>query len=77
MGSSAFDVILVPVVCATFFGIVAGSAVLAVLKAVEALFDWLGRSDRWIEAVRRPARVVRRRTYRAAMRCGLSRSAHG
>jgi hypothetical protein len=77
MGSSAFEMILVPVFWGTFYGIVAGMAILAVMNAVEALVDGLGRRARSIEAVRRAARVAPRRTYRPAVRSVLSRSAHG
>jgi hypothetical protein len=77
MGSSAFEIILVPVLWGTFLGIVAGIAILAVMNAVEALVDWLGRKARSIEAMYRAARVAPRRTYRPAVRSGLSRSVHG
>jgi hypothetical protein len=77
MGSSAFEIIFVPVLLGTFNGIVAGIAIHAVMNAVEALIDWLGRRARSIEAVHRAARVALRRTYRPAVRSGLSRSAHG
>ena len=76
MGSSAFEIILVPVLWGTFYGIVAGLAILAVMNAVEALVDWLGRRARSIEAVHRAAPVAPRRTYRPAVRSGLSRGAH-
>jgi len=77
MGSSAFEIILVPVLWGTFCGIVAGMAILAVMNAVEALVDRLGRRARSIEAVRPAARVAPRRTYRPAVRSGLSRGAYG
>jgi hypothetical protein len=77
MGSSAFDIILVPVLWGTFLGIVAGMAILGVMNAVEALVDWLCRTARSIEAARRAARVAPRRSYRPVVRSGLSRSAHG
>jgi hypothetical protein len=77
MGSSAFEIIFVPVLWGTFYGIVAGMAILAVMNAVEALVDWLGRRARSIEAVHRAARVAPRRTYRHAVRSGLTRGAHG
>jgi hypothetical protein len=77
MGSSAFEIIFVPVLWGTFYGIVAGMAILAVMNAVEALVDWLGRRARSIEAVHRAARVAPRRTYRPAVLSGLSRVAHG
>jgi len=77
MGSSAFEIVLVPVLWGTLCGIVAGMAILAVMNAVEALVGWLGRRARSIEAVHRAARVDRRRTYRPAFRSGLSRGAHG
>jgi hypothetical protein len=77
MGSSAFEVILVPVLWGTFYGIVAGTAILAVMNAVEALVAWLGRKARSIEAMYRAARVAPRRTYRPAVRNTLSRGVHG
>jgi hypothetical protein len=77
MGSSAFEIILVPVLWGTFSGIVAGIAILAVMHAVEALVDRLGRRARSIEAVRRAARVAPRQTHRPAVRSGLSRGAYG
>jgi hypothetical protein len=76
MGSTAFEIIFVPVLWGTFYGIVAGMAILAVMNAVEALVDWLGRRARSIEAVHRATRVAPRRTYRPAVRSGLSRGAH-
>jgi hypothetical protein len=77
MGSSAFEIVFVPVLLGTFYGIVGGIAIHAVMNAVEALIDWLGRRARSIEAVHRAARVAPRRTYRPAVRSGLSRGAHG
>jgi hypothetical protein len=77
MGSSAFDIILVPVFWGTFWGIVAGMAILGVMNAVEALVDWLCRTARSIEAVHRAARLTPRRTYRPVVRSGLGRSVHG
>jgi hypothetical protein len=77
MGSSAFEIILVPVLWGTFYGIVACMAIRAVMNAVEALVNWLGRMARSIEAVRRAARVAPRRTCRPAVRSGLSRGAYG
>jgi uncharacterized membrane protein YesL len=77
MNSSAFDVILMPVLWGTFWGIVAGMAILGVMNAVEALFVWLRRMAQSIQAVRRAARATPRRTYRPVVRSGLSRSVHG
>ena len=77
MGSSAFEIILVPVLLGTCLGIVVGIAILGVMNAVEALVDRLGRRTRSIEAVHRATRVAPRRTYRSAVRRGLRRSAHG
>jgi len=77
MGSSAFEIILVPVLWGTFCGIVAGMAILAVMNAVEALVEWLGRRARSIETVRRAARVDPRRAHRRAAHSGLSRGAYG
>jgi hypothetical protein len=37
MGESAFDVLIIPILWATFAGIVAGAAVLALINAVEAI----------------------------------------
>ena len=77
MGSSAFEIMFVPVLLGTLYGIVAGTAILAVMNAVEALVDWLGRRARSIETVHRADRVAPRRTYRSGVRSGLSRGAHG
>jgi hypothetical protein len=77
MGSSAFEIIFVPVLCGTFLGIVAGMAILAVMNAVEALVDWLGLRARSMEAVHRAARIAPQRTYRPVVRSGLSRGVHG
>jgi hypothetical protein len=77
MGSSAFEIILLPVLWGTFIGIVAGTAILAVMNVVDALVDWLGRRARSIEAVRRAACVAPRQSYRPAVRSGLRRIVHG
>jgi hypothetical protein len=77
MGSSAFEIILVPVLWGTFYGIVAGMAILAVMNAVEALVVWLGRKARSIAAVYRASRVAPRRTHKPAVRGALSRGVHG
>jgi hypothetical protein len=61
----------------TFCGIVAGTAILAVMNAVEALVNRLGRRARSIEAVHRATCVAPRRTERPAVRRGLSRGAYG
>ena len=77
MDSSAFEIIFLPVLWGTLYGIVAGSAILAIMNALEALVHWLGPGARPIEAVHRPARVAGRRYYRIANCCGLGRSAQG
>jgi hypothetical protein len=77
MGSSAFEIILVPVLLGTFYGIVAGTAILVVMNAVEALVEWLGRTARSIKGAHQAARVAPRRTYRPAVRSALSREARG
>src|SRR5579883_1881206 len=60
MGSSAFEVIFVPVLLGTFQGIVAGTAILTLWNAVVALVGRLGRVARSIEAVHRAARTAPR-----------------
>jgi hypothetical protein len=77
MGSSALEIIFVPVLWGTFCGIVAGMAILAVMNAVEALVDWLGRRARSIEAVPRAARVAPRRTHRPAVASRRTRGVYG
>jgi hypothetical protein len=53
MGSSALEIIFIPVLWGVLYGIVGGMAMLAVMNAVEALAERLGRRARSIEAVRR------------------------
>jgi hypothetical protein len=77
MGSSALEIIFVPVLWGTFRGIVAGIAMLAVMNAVEALVDRLGSRGRPIEAVHRATRVAPPRTQRPSVRTGRPRGAYG
>jgi hypothetical protein len=64
MGLSAFDVLIVPVLWATFGAYVAGAAIFVVKQLVEALVGQLGRASQAFKAVRgadrnRPARARR------------------
>jgi hypothetical protein len=77
MGSSAFEIILLPVLWGTFWGIVAGATYLAVMNAVKALVDWLDRKARSIKAAYQADHITPRRTYQPAVRNGLGRGAHG
>jgi hypothetical protein len=77
MGSSAFEIILMPVLWGTFCGIVAGMAILAVMKAVEALVDRLGHWARSFKVVHRATCAAPRRTHRPAMRTGHPRGVYG
>jgi hypothetical protein len=76
MGSSALEIIFVPVLWGTFRGIVAGIAMLAVMNAVEALVDRLGSRGRSIEAVHR-ATPRRAATNSLSVRTGRPRGAYG
>jgi hypothetical protein len=70
MGSSAPEVIFIPVLWGTFGGILAGIAILALLNAVEVLADRLSRTARSIAAAHRASRIAPRaarwRTFAAA-----------
>jgi hypothetical protein len=77
MGSSAFEIIFVPVLWGTFYGIVAGMAILAVMNAVEALAGRLGGTAGPPEAVPRAARVAPRRTHRPVVPSRRTRGAYG
>jgi hypothetical protein len=77
MGSSAFEVIFIPVLWGTFYGIVAGMAILAVINAIEALVGRLGGTARPPEAVPRTARVAPRRTHRPAVPGRRTRGVYG
>jgi hypothetical protein len=70
MGASALEIIFVPVLLGVFGGIVIGMAMLAVMNAVEALIDRLGRRDRSIEAVHRATCVTPQRSHRPAVHTG-------
>ena len=61
MGSSAFEIILVPVLWGTFQGIAAGTALLILWDALVALVGWLAYAIRSVAAPARAARVAPRR----------------
>ena len=77
MGSSAFEVVFVPVLRGMVYGIVAGVAILAMMNAVEALVNRLGRGGRSNEAVHRATRVAPLRTHPPSVRTGRPRGVYG
>jgi hypothetical protein len=76
MGTSAFELLIVPVVLGTLWGLAAGAAFLALMNAAEAVFALLSRAIRLFKASHRPARVSRhpapRPVARGAARPGKS-----
>ena len=77
MGSSAFEIVLIPVLRGMVYGMTAGVAILAVMNAVDALVDRLGRRGRSIEALHRATCVTPRRTHQPAVRTGRPRTVYG
>jgi hypothetical protein len=77
MGSSAFEIVFIPVLRGMVYGIVAGIAILAVMNAVEALFDRLGHGRRSIEAVHPANRVAPLRTHPPSVRTTRPRGVYG
>jgi hypothetical protein len=77
MGSSAFEILFIPVLRGMVYGITAGMAILAAMNAVEALVDRLGRRSRSIEAVHRATCVTPRRTHQPTVRIGRPRNVYG
>jgi hypothetical protein len=55
MGSSAFEVLIIPVLWTTFGGIVAGAAILSLMNAVQVWVGRLVRTASTLEAVQRVA----------------------
>ena len=68
MGSSAFDLLIVPVLLGTFGGFVVGAGILALTNAAIALFGVLDRSIQSFKASPRPARVSNCRVSRPVVR---------
>jgi hypothetical protein len=62
MESSAFDLLLMPILWATFWGIVVGSALLLLMRALERLLEHVGRAlsswkdHSWVAREPRPRR---------------------
>jgi hypothetical protein len=76
MGTSAFEILFVPVLWGTFVGIVAGAVLLALMNAVEALVGRLRRPARPLPELSRTARVASRRARRSVVRGGRARGVH-
>jgi hypothetical protein len=68
MSSSAFDLLLVPVLLGMLGGFVAGAGILALTNAAVALFGGLGRAIQSVKASPRPARVSHCRVPRPVVR---------
>jgi hypothetical protein len=68
MGTSAFDILIVPVFWATLGGYLAGATILIVMNAVAALVGRLGRPSHPPGMALRAARDSRRRDHRAIAR---------
>jgi hypothetical protein len=77
MGSSAFEIVFIPVLRGMVYGIVMGMAMLALMNAVEVLFNRLGRRGRSIEAVHRATIVAPRRIHGPAVRIARPRGVYG
>jgi hypothetical protein len=77
MGSSAFEIILVPVLWGTLCGIASGVAIVAVMNAVDTLIDWLGRRARSMEEARRAPLVAQGRASQPVVRTGRPRRLYG
>jgi len=68
MGTSAFEVLIVPIFLATLGSCIAGAAILGLMNAVEALAIRVARRVRFFKAVSRTARDRRRRVHRSPVR---------
>jgi hypothetical protein len=68
MGTSAFDVLIVPVFLATLGSWIAGAAILSLMNAVEALAIRVTRRVRFFKTMSRTARDRRRRVHRPLVR---------
>jgi hypothetical protein len=70
MGTSAFEILIVPVIWGTFVGLIAGAAFLSLMNAIEEPVNHLGRLARSARARSQSARDSRRRAHRSARRVG-------
>jgi hypothetical protein len=72
MEMSAFDLLLVPILWGTFWGIVVGSALQLLMRALESVFEHAGRALRsWKDRpsiVREPRPRLRRLPIRRPVR---------
>jgi hypothetical protein len=68
MGTSAFDVLVVPVFLATLGSCIAGAAILGLMNAIEALAVRAVRGVRSFQAAPRAACDRRRRVHRPIAR---------
>jgi hypothetical protein len=72
MGSSAFEILIVPVLWATFGGILAGAAILVLMNAVTSLVVRLGQRLQ-SRAEHQAARSSRPRAHRPVARRFVAR----
>jgi hypothetical protein len=70
METSAFEIVFLPVLWGTVCGIIAGTAILTLMRGIEALVDRLGRWARSPKAMPRTARPVPRGTHQVVVRGG-------
>jgi hypothetical protein len=70
MGTSAFDVLIVPVFLATLGSCVAGAAFLVLMHAMEVLVGRIVRTARSLKAASRTVRISRRRVHQTRA-CGV------
>lgn len=68
MGTSAFEILIVPVFLATLASCVAGAVILALMKVIESLVDKTVRGPRSSETPPRAASDPRRRVERPTSR---------
>ncbi len=68
MGTSAFEVLIVPVFLATLDACIAGAAILSLMNAIEALALRVARRVRSFKAVPQAACDCRRRVHRPIVR---------
>jgi hypothetical protein len=68
MGTSAFDILIMPVFLATLGSCVAGAAILGLMNAIETLVDRVLRAARCFKALPRVARDPPRRVDRPSAR---------
>jgi hypothetical protein len=68
MGTSAFEILFVPILLATLGSLIAGAAILSAIRGIEALVGCLGRSLRAFKTAPRAAKDRAPRTRRALVR---------